>query len=584
MIDPGSRKVLDLARAILGDLDVEAVLARVLDSARELADARYAALGVLDRDGTGLARFLTSGIDSDVRERIGPLPRGRGVLGELIREPVPLRLTDVEEHPRSYGFPLGHPPMHTFLGVPITIGAKPFGNIYLTEKRDGRPFSEDDEATLLLLAEFAGLAIDHARRYGDSEGRRKDLQHKVNALDATVQIARTLAGQTDLDLILGLVAKRGRALVSARSLVIELIDGQDLLIAAGAGVLPEGGLIGKRTAIENSVAGAALQTLVSQRLEGDLNRVRFAAHGLGNLGLTAEAGLVVPLVLGGRKYGALVAIDRQDGGPEFSAEDEELLEAFAASAATAVATAQSMATERREQRLAATEQERGRWARELHDGTLQNLAALKLGLAAGRQAEDPALLAAAAGQAIEGLESEIAEIHSLITELRPTALDAMGTEAALEALAERTRRGGIAVDLKLDLAYEEGRFSDRHTPELETAIYRIVQEALTNAAKHGDATTVLVEATEGQSVVRLTVRDDGDGFQPGASTEGFGLAGMRERAEILSGGLEIKSAPGRGTSITATLPVQRRARRAAVTRAGASAQAGRERSDRQASG
>lgn len=565
MIDPAGRKVLDLARAILGDLDVEVVLARVLDSARELADARYAALGVLDQDGTGLARFLTAGIDSDLRERIGPLPRGRGVLGELIGNPAPLRLADVEEHPRSYGFPLGHPPMHTFLGVPISIGGKPFGNLYLTEKRDGEPFTENDEATLLLLAEFAGLAIDHARRYGDSEVRRKDLQHKVNALDATVQIARTLAGQTDLDLILELVAKRGRALVSARSLVIELIDGQDLLIAAGAGDLPEGGLIGKRIAIESSVASAALATLSSQRLDDDLNRVRFAEHGLGNLGLTAEAGLVVPLVLGGRPFGALVAVDRLDGGPEFSAEDEQLLEAFAASAATAVATAQSVATERREEQLAATEQERGRWARELHDGTLQNLTALKLGLAAGCQAEDPALLEQATGQAIEGLGTEIAEIHSFITELRPTALDAMGTEAALEALAERTRRGGIEVDLKLDLAYEEGRFSDRHTPELETAIYRIVQEALTNAAKHGDAAAVLVEASEGDSAVRLSVRDDGDGFQPGGSTEGFGLAGMRERAEILSGSLEIESAPGRGTSITATLPVQRRARRATVT-------------------
>jgi signal transduction histidine kinase len=583
MIDSAGLKVLDLSRAILGELDVEAVLARVLDSARELADARYAALGILDRDGTGLARFLTSGIDSDLRERIGPLPRGRGVLGELIREPVPLRLADVEEHPRSYGFPLGHPPMHTFLGVPIAVGGKPFGNLYLTEKRDGEPFSEDDEATLLLLAEFAGLAIDHARRFGDSEVRRNDLQHKVNALDATVQIARTLAGQTDLDLILELVAKRGRALVSARSLVIELIDGQDLLIAAGAGDLPEGGLIGKRIALGGSVASAALQTLVSQRLEGDLNRVRFAEHGLGKLGLTAEAGLVVPLVLGGRTYGALVALDRQHGGPEFSAEDAQLLEAFAASAATAVATAQSMTAGRRQERLAATEQERGRWARELHDGTLQNLAALKLGLAAGRQAEDPALLVEATGQAIEGLESEIAEIHSFITELRPTALDALGTEAALEALAERARRDGLAVDLKLDLAYEQGRFSDRHTPELETAIYRIVQEALTNATKHGDAMAVLVEATEGDSAVQLTIRDDGEGFEPGGSTEGLGLAGMRERAEILSGSLEVESAPGQGTSITATLPVQHRDARAIVPIAVAASQVGR-RSDGKVSG
>jgi GAF domain-containing protein len=349
MIDATSRRVLDLARAILDDLDLEAVLDHVLDSARALADARYAAIGVLDEDGTGLARFLTAGIDAEERERIGPLPKGHGVLGELIRNPVPLRLANVEGHPHSYGFPLGHPPMHSFLGVPISAGGKPFGNLYLTEKRDGGPFSGHDEATVLLLAEFAGLAIDHAQRYADSEVRREDLEHRVDALDATVQIGRTLAGQTDLDLILALVAKRGRTLVCARSLVIELIDGENVLIAAGAGDLPEGALIGKRVAIERSVASAALRTLCPQRLENGLHRSRFAEDRLDDLGCMPGAGLVVPLVLCGQPYGALVAVDRLEGGPRFTVDDEELLEAFAAGAATAVVSALTGAAERREE-------------------------------------------------------------------------------------------------------------------------------------------------------------------------------------------------------------------------------------------
>lgn len=557
-IGPASAKVLDVARDILGELDLEAVLGRILESARELADARYAALGILDEDGSRLARFLTAGIDEGTRREIGPLPSGRGVLGELIREPVPLRLGDVEGHPHSYGFPLGHPPMHTFLGVPIFIAAKPFGNLYLTEKRDGQQFSEDDEAALVLLAEFAGLAIDHAQRYAGVETRRGELQQSVDALDATVQIARTLAGQTDLDVILGLVAKRGRALVSARSLVIELVEGDELLIAAGAGVLPGGDFVGRRIPASGSVAGAALQTLCSQRLEDDLNRARFSEHGLGRLGLRAEAGLVVPLVLAGRGYGVLVAVDRLEGGPGFTSRDELLLEAFAASAATAVATAQSVAAERRHERLAAAERERGRWARELHDGTLQSLAALKLGLSAGRRAGDPVVLDEAVDRAIGDLDVEIGDLHGFISDLRPVALDELGAKSAIEALAQRALRNGLEVELTIDLAYEAGRARERHSPDLETAIYRIVQEALTNAAKHGGARSAVVQVLEGESAVELTIRDDGVGFEMGGSTEGFGLAGMRERVDLLLGTLEVESTMGEGTQIWASLPAPSR--------------------------
>ena len=556
-MDDAVRGLLDVARGVLAELDLESVLDRVLQSALELTGARYAALGVLDESRTQLARFITSGIDDATRTNIGDLPRGHGVLGELIRHPVPLRLSDVGRHPRSYGFPPGHPPMRSFLGVPVLINGEPYGNLYLTEKRDGGQFDDDDEEGLVALAELAGVAIDHARRYSGSERRRTELQRTVDALDATIQLSRALGGETDLDTVLELVAKRGRALVSARALVIELLDGEALIVAAAAGELPAT-LVGQRLALQNTVASAALRTRSAQRLDDELNHARFDQHGLGRLGLRAQGGLVVPLVFRGQTYGALVAIDRLDDGPTFTVEDERLLEAFATTAATAVATAQSVAAERSSQRLAAAEHERGRWARELHDETLQDLAALRLGLSAAQRAGTHEDLAAAVRQAVEQLDADISGLRALITDLRPASLDELGTGAAVKALGERVAAQGVDVDIHIDLAYEQGRHPERHVPELETAIYRIIQEALTNARKHGAARQVKVRVVEDTASVHVSVRDDGSGFDPRSHTNGFGLLGMRERTELLGGSTSIESAPGAGTTVTATLPVRRR--------------------------
>jgi signal transduction histidine kinase len=556
-LDPRVRLVLDLARGLLADLDLDVVLGRVLEAARELSGARYAALGVTNEARTELDRFITVGVDEDTRQRIGELPRGRGVLGELIMHPVALRLADVDAHPHSYGFPPGHPPMRTFLGVPILVGSVPFGNLYLTEKEGGGQFTEQDEETIGLLAGFAGVAIDHARRYSGLEAQHAELRRTVDALDATMQIARALGGETDLDSILGLVAKRGRALVSARALVIEHEQDGEMVIAAGAGELPDG-LIGERVDLKDSLASAALRTSRTLRLEEDANRARFERHGLGRLGVEASAGLIVPLIFRGRGHGVLVAVDRLEGGPAFSAEDQRLLEAFAVSAATAVATAVTVEAERRRQRLAAAEQERTRWARELHDETLQNLAALRVGLAAQLRRPSPDGLLDAVTEAVAQLEVEIAALRALVTDLRPAALDDLGVQAAVEDLAGRARSRGLEVDVSTNFAYEQGRELERLAPELEIATYRIVQEALTNASTHGDARRAHVDIEEDQSNVRVTVRDDGHGFDPAAQTSGFGLAGMQERAELLHGTLEIESSPGHGTTIRAIFPAQRR--------------------------
>jgi signal transduction histidine kinase len=562
-MDQATLGVLTVARSVLEQLDVDVVLERVLDAARDLTGARYAALGVLDESRSELSQFLTRGIDEATRRLIGPLPTGRGVLGELIRNLQALRIADVGSHPHSYGFPVGHPPMRSFLGVPIVVGGQPFGNLYLTEKQGDSEFSAEDQEAAVLLAEFAGVAIDHARRYAGSEAQRIELTTTVNALDATIQIARALGGQTDLGTILELVAKRGRALVSARTLVIELLRGDELELAAGAGELPSD-LVGQRVALENTVASAALRSGHSQRLRDQLNRARFEQHGLGHLGLEAEEGLIVPLVFRERPYGVLVAIDHLGSG-DFTAEHQQLLEAFAASAATAVATAQSAADERLKQRLATAEAERTRWARELHDDTLQALGNLRLMLSGAQRTGDRDAMSGAIGQALEQLEADIATLRALITELRPAALDQLGLEPALVALVDRVSRPDLQIDANVDLALEGDRATSRLVPELETGIYRIVQEALSNAIKHGQASRAMVEVIEDDHSVHVTVRDNGNGFDQTVTTSGFGLVGMCERAELLAGEITIKSAPGEGATITATLPVHRRPQPSSAT-------------------
>ena len=314
-MDQSVRGVLSVARSVLDELDLEVVLERVLEAARDLTGARYAALGVLDDSREELVRFLTRGIDAEARNEIGVLPRGRGVLGELIRHPTPLRLDRVSSHPQSYGFPPGHPPMQSFLGVPILVAGEPFGNLYLTEKSGAERFTDDDQEAVVLLAAFAGVAIDHARRYTGSESARVELQQAVAAFEATIEISRALGGQTELQTILELIAKRGRALVSARLLVIELLREGQLVVAAGAGELPEG-LIGQALMLDESVAGAAIRTGRTQRLADELNRSRYEQHGLGRLGVHARDALVVPLVFRKDSYGALVALDPLVGDPQ----------------------------------------------------------------------------------------------------------------------------------------------------------------------------------------------------------------------------------------------------------------------------
>jgi len=543
------RVLIEASRAVVAERELEAVFDRLLQAARHVTGARYAALGVLDEDRKRLADFITVGIDEDRRHEIGDLPRGRGVLGLLISTPAPLRLTDVGSHPRSYGFPQGHPPMDSFLGVPILLRNEVWGILYLTEK-EGGPFDEADEESAVVLAAWAAIAIENARLHRRGEERRSELGRSVEALQATTEIARAVGGETQLDRVLELIAKRSRALVEARGLAILLLDGEELVIAAAAGEIPLEA-VGSRVAVGDSVAGRVTTTGRSERITDLGNSLRFA---LADLGVEAVAGLFVPLRFRGGTLGVLEAFDRFEG-PEFSAQDEALLQGAAASAATAVATAQSVERDRLRRSLQAAEEERRRWARELHDDTLQALGGLRVLLSSARRTEDPNVFRQAIDTAVRQIGEEIAGLRALITELRPASLDELGLGSALDALVERMRLvHGLQIETTFDLDRESGRTTQRLDPELETAVYRIIQESLTNAARHARADRVDVSVIQRGGEVNLTVADDGQGFDEDVPSEGFGLTGMRERVALANGRLELSSSP-EGTVVTVSVPV-----------------------------
>ena len=412
---------------------------------------------------------------------------------------------------------------------------------------------EDDEETIVLLASWTGVAIANARAYHGEHDRRRQLEQAVRGLEASTAIARAIGGETNLDRILELIAKRARALVDARGVLILLREGEGLVVTTLAGQL-EGALLDQRIPIEGSISGHVMRTRRPERMQNLPDQLRFAMARQ----ITVRSGLFVPLVFRDRAVGVLNVFDRAGGRQDFTADDERLLEGFAASAATAVATAQTVASEGMRRSIEASERERQRWAHELHDETLQELAGLKVLLTGARENRDVDTIHTTLDAAIEQIDTEITGLRRLITDLRPAALDTFGVKAALEALAERvTVTSGLEIALEVDLAFESGRSAQRHPPALESALYRLVQEALTNVVKHADATAVEVSVVERDDCVELVVQDDGCGFDPDGATDGFGLLGMRERASLMDGRLEVEAAPGAGTAVRAAIPFAR---------------------------
>ena len=541
------RRLIDVGRGLLSQLDLEAVLDQVLETAREITGARYAALGILDRDRRELERFITRGIDAETHRAIGDLPRGRGILGVLIDTPQPLRLPAVGEHPKSYGFPPGHPPMSTFLGVPIVVRGQVWGNLYLTEKAENLEFDAVDEESVVILAAWAAIAIENARLYEAVAARRDELEQSARRLEAARTIAVAVGAEMELENVLELIAKRGRALVEARSLVILLRDGEDLVVVASAGVTERA--IGARVPIEGSTTGQVLESRKVQRIPDVSSHLRMS---VGRLGVAdARTALLAPLVYRGRGLGVLAAFDRGAEAGGFTRDDETTLRAFAASGATAVALAQTVQHERLRHSLEAAEAERRRWARELHDETLQGLGGLRVILSSAlRRVEQPEI-ADTLREGVEQVEREIENLRAIITELRPAALDDLGLAPAIEALINRVSAiEGLAIESSIVLPAG----GERLAQEIETTVYRLVQESLTNVTKHAKADTARVAVRIAGGRVEVEVADDGEGFDPAVQANGFGLAGMRERVELSGGQLSVASSPT-GTTVRAVLPL-----------------------------
>jgi len=542
------RRLIDIGTALVSELDLEAVLRSVVEAARELTAAEYAALGVLDRDRTELERFIYLGIDDETKRAIGSLPCGRGVLGELIREPVPLRLRDVNEHPHAYGFPPGHPPMRSFLGVPIAVRGETYGNLYMTEKQDGAEFDDEDEEAAKTLAIWAGVAIDNARLYTKLSEHEAEVEQALRRAETSVDIARAVGGETDVARVLELIVKRARALVEARTLLVMLRKGDRLVVTAQAGKTGE-----EVRHLTIPAADAVFQAAMGERVAQHLERGSPPSEARLRERLGAETALVVPLLFRGYAVGALVALDREAGGTEFDQEDLRLLQAFASSAATAVATAQGVESERLQQQVEIGERERQHWAQELHDDALQGLAAIRISLAIALQGEGSGRaerIEAAATETVERLEGQINDLSRLINDLRPAVLERLGLAGALEALAEEcSARGGLEVDTEIEIGESLSR-------EEERVVYRLVQEALNNVLKHASAGSAKVSTRLVDHQVQIAVRDDGCGFDPDSAPEGRGLVGMRERIELLGGEIAVRSEPRGGTQISARVPVQ----------------------------
>jgi signal transduction histidine kinase len=531
------RTLIETGLAINSELSLDGVLQRIVEAAALVTGAQYVALGVIDPTGTSLERFITHGIDEETRKVIGDLPRGRGVLGALITDSQTLRLRDLAEDPRSVGFPPGHPPMKTFLGTPIVLRGVAYGNLYLTEKEGGADFDSDDEELVTLLSAQAAVAIENARLYESATGWSRQLE-------SLQEISSALVGELDLPRLLQLVVERLRDLLDARIVAIALPVPDGLRVEAIAG--DEANELIHQVFTRVSKAGAVLERGRSERVDAILDDPEVVQDVARRFG--AVTGLYVPLVTRDGPIGIVFAHDRRGRDPRFTNADLRIAEHFGERAAVAVDLSRRIQRDSLRRVIEGQELERRRLARELHDETGQALTSVLLGLKAVERSDDvPTALA----ELRELVVATLQDVRRLAVELRPKALDDFGLSVALERLVQTFREAtGISVEFQSQLGEK------RLPSEVETTLYRIVQESLTNVAKHAGAQEVSILLVRRPGVVSALIEDDGHGFtKEDEGRGGIGLSGMRERLALLDGRLTVESSPGTGTSLIAEVPL-----------------------------
>ncbi|MEU1177797.1 GAF domain-containing sensor histidine kinase [Streptomyces sp. NPDC005820] len=534
-------RVHSLLEAVLSvgrELDLEQALRSIVEAAAVLVDAEYAALGVIGPDGRRLSAFHTVGVTEEQIARIGPYPEGHGILGELIRNPEPLRLAKISEHPSSYGFPAHHPPMNTFLGVPIRVRDQVFGNLYLTEKRGGGQFDEEDVSVTLTLAVAAGVAIDNARLYAESRLRER-------WLGANAEITHSLMSGAERAEALGLIAERAREITGAAlsvvampmeetgSLTVELALGQEAEALRGL-VLPVGGnLIGEAFSTVTAVISADVTE--DERMPAGPLRLK----GLG-------PAVAVPVGTQDSGVRGVVLLVRASGDTPFAEKETAPLQVFAGQAAIAM----ELAERRQDAERIAVLTDRDRIARDLHDLAIQRLFATGMTLqSAGRFIEHPEASERVA-RAVDDLDETIKIIRSTIFGLRARdGADGTGLRArAVRVVGEAAPVLGFAPSVRM-----EGLLDTDVPKEVADHAVAVLSESLTNIARHARADRAEVALTTDGREVRLSVTDNGVGVPPGGRRSG--LRNMAERAEQLGGTFDLTEPADGGTALIWRAPL-----------------------------
>jgi signal transduction histidine kinase len=526
--------LLEAVVSIGSELDLATVLRRIVEAATTLVDARYGALGVIGEEGERLVRFVTTGVSDEEIEAIGHWPHGEGILGLLIREPRALRLPDLTGHPASSGFPANHPPMRTFLGVPIRVRDEVFGNLYLTEKAGGGAFEEEDEVVVTALATAAGVAIENARLYEETRRRER-------WLEASAEISTALLSGTDPDDVIDLVARRAREIADARLSSVTLVDetGRAAVLAAADG---EGAhhLRGKRLVLERSVSGRVFAEGTALRLADGSAAVREA-------GAPADVPvgplLVVPLGTGPSARGTITVIN-PPGGALFSDGTRRLLEAFAGQAAVAL----ELADRRRDTERLALLEDRDRIAKDLHDTVIQRLFATAMTLMAAIKITQKREVAVRIQRAVDDLDDTMRQIRSTIFALQAPA-DTESLRSRVHALVEAAAEQlGFAPSVRLD-----GLLDTAVDDDCGEHLQAVVREALSNVARHAHASQVTV-AIDVHDDLLLRVEDNGVGIPEEGRRSG--LRNMAERAEKLGGSFTAEPRPDGGTVLTWQAPLK----------------------------
>jgi signal transduction histidine kinase len=533
------RLLLDAVVALAADLSLDSVLSRIVAIASRLVGARYAALGVL-REGPGrrLRTFVHHGIDEDTVVKIGDLPAGHGLLGLIIDRPEPLRLHDISQHPASYGFPAHHPPMHSFLGVPIRIRGHVFGNLYLTEKAGGADFTTDDEETVVALAGAAAVVIENARLYEETARREEWLR-------ATAEITAVLASSPSGHDAVQAVADRARAVAKADLAWIVAGSGPEAMrVVAVSGITVDLDMV-RDLASDRSVARLVVDRGEPVAVDDVARDPRhFAASSMPHVPgwPTLGPAVVVPLRSESGTSGALALAWTAAHDDLFRAVRTDMPARFAEHAALALQVARG----HEDQRRLALFEDRDRIGRDLHDLVIQRIFAVGLGLQGAARMTDHPEVARRIDQAIDDLDNTIKDIRNTIFALG--SLDS--SQDIQHEFMHVVQRAAATLKFRPQLRFE-GPVRTVVDQNLAPDLLAVLGEALSNAGRHAAATTVEVSLSAGEKIT-LSVRDDGRGIPDGVLESG--LANIRRRAEARGGSLTIMSAAGKGTTLQWAVP------------------------------